>query len=214
MPKSDVHLESVHPRIVGRSSSHFTRVVRILAAECSVPYEFQVVPDLLAVDADAYGGNPGLRLPNVVMPDGPTFGSLGGCRLVFSLSASPPRMVWPEETRQPLASNALELTLQAMSTEVSLIMVSSTTGDDSAYANKLRAALQGMLTWLDSNLDAALDALPDRDISYLELSLYCLADHVDFRGVASLASYSQLLAFRDRFAERASAAATPYAFDH
>ena len=43
--------------IIGRSSSHFTRVTRIFAAELGVPYTLQVVPDLLSCDAADYGGN-------------------------------------------------------------------------------------------------------------------------------------------------------------
>ena len=111
------------PRIVGRSSSHFTRVVRMFAEEACVPYEFQVVPSLVSQDVDSYGGNPGLRLPNLITRDGPVFGSLGSCRALASLAAAPTRMVWPEATSSRLAANALELSVQAMSTEVTLILL-------------------------------------------------------------------------------------------
>ncbi|MEY4549691.1 MAG: hypothetical protein RL685_5886 [Pseudomonadota bacterium] len=201
------------PRIIGRSSSHFTRVVRLFAEESGVAYDLQVVPSLLADEAAAYGGNPGLRLPNLITRQGTVFGSLGSCRALAQLATRPVRMVWPEATPAPLAANALELTVQAMSSEVSWIMVTSTGGEGSPYAAKLRAALDGMLGWLDRELDAALAALPARDLSYLELSSFCLLEHLEFRKVLELAPYARLQAFRARFAERPSARATPFQFD-
>jgi hypothetical protein len=129
------------------------------------------------------------------------------------LRTKPLRMVWPEQTQLLLASNALELAVQAMSTEVSLIMVTATGGDGSGYANKLRAALGGMVAWLDLNLTEALTQLPERDLSYLELALFCLIEHLEFRDVLPLEPYRNLRAFRERFAERPSAVATPFRFD-
>lgn len=214
MNNANLSAQPARPRIVGRSSSHFTRVLRMFAEECGIPYDFQVVRNLLTVDAAEYGGNPGLRLPNLVTAEGVIFGSLPGCRFILSLSAEPPRVVWPEQTPPLLAVNALELTLQAMSTEVSLIMVTTTGGDSSNYAGKLRAALASMVNWLDQNLSEALQQLPPRDLSYLEVSLFCLADHLEFRNILSLEPYDRLRAFRDRFAQRRSAMATPFEFDN
>ncbi|HEY5959934.1 MAG TPA: glutathione S-transferase family protein [Polyangiaceae bacterium] len=200
-------------QIVGRSSSHFTRVVRMFAEEVAVPYAFQVLPNILSDDANAYGGNPGLRLPNLITSDGPVFGSLNGCRALATLAAAPFRMVWPEATSARVAANALELTLQSMSTEVTLIMLGATNSASSVYADKLRSALRGMLTWLDANLAEAIAALPERQLSYLELSLFCLIDHLEFRKVMTLDAYANLRRFRDHFANRRSAEATLYRFD-
>lgn len=201
------------PRIVGRSSSHFTRVLRMFAEECRVAYEFQVVSSLLAVEPTAYGGNPALRLPNLVTADGTIFGSLPGCRYLSRLRDEPLRMVWPEQTSSILASNALELTLQAMSSEVSLIMTAATGGEHTAYAAKLRAALDGTLGWLEQNVRDALAELPPRDLSYLELTLFCLVEHLEFRDVTPTNPYRHLRAFRDEFGARPSAAATPFHVD-
>jgi glutathione S-transferase len=200
------------PRLVGRSSSHFTRVVRLFAEECGAPYELFVVPSLLAGDPAAYGGNPALRLPNLITSEGTVFGSLGSCRALALKATRPLRMIWPEATPAPLAANALELSVQAMSSEVSWIMLTST-GEGSGYAAKLRAALEGMLGWLEGNVDAALAALPERDLSYLELSLFCLLEHLQFRQVLPLEPYVRLAAFREHFAQRPSARATPFKFD-
>jgi glutathione S-transferase len=203
----------VLPRIVGRSSSHFTRVVRMFAEEASVPYELQIVPSLVSPDAGSYGGNPGLRLPNMITDRGVVFGSLGSCRALESLAAEPPRMVWPEDTSAGLAANALELTLQAMATEVTLIMLTATDSKPSAYAEKLRSALNGMVAWLDANVADALAALPDRQLSYLELTLFCLTEHLEFRKVMPLDGYDSLIRFRRGYGERPSAMATSYRFD-
>jgi hypothetical protein len=206
-------LPRILPRIVGRSSSHFTRVLRLFAEECAVRCDFQVVPNLLSEEAAAYGGNPGLRVPTLITAQGPIFGSLGGCRALAPLASRSLRMVWPEATPLGVAANALELSLQAMSTEVALIMATATGAAASPYALKSRTALAGLLGWLECNVLEALAALPERDLSYLELSLFCLIDHLEFREVMVLDQHERLRSFRELFAERPSATATRFRFD-
>lgn len=200
-------------RIVGRSSSHFTRVVRLFAAECAVPCSFEVVRDLTTRDADVYGGNPGLRLPNLVTAEGTAFGALNSCRALHRLSTSAAHVVWPEDVPLGVPANAQELTLQAMATEVTLIMSRSSTSEPSSYAAKLNEALLNTLVWLESNLDGALGALPARTVSYFEVALFCLLEHVEFRQLASLTSHPHLVAFRTYYSQRPSAIATPFRFD-
>lgn len=200
-------------RIVGRSSSHFTRIVRIFAAECAVPYTLEVVPDLKARDVNAFGGNPGLRLPNLITTAGTAFGALNSCRTLHRLSSASPRVSWPEDVPLGVAANAQELTLQAMASEVTLIMSRSATREPSPYTDKLHEALENTMQWLDGNLSSARDALPPRTVSYFEVALFCLIEHLEFRQVASLDSFSHLIAFQREFAERPSARATPFQFD-
>jgi len=201
-------------RIVGRTSSLFTRVVRIFAEELAVPYELQVVPSLLSTETQAYGGNPGLRLPTLLIRgEPPAFGCINSCRALRERSARHLAVLWPEALTQPLARNAQELTLQSMSTEVSWIMIQTAGGEASPYAGKLRAALDGTLAWLDERVDDVMAELPPRDLSFFEVSLFCLVDHLPFRDVLSVEAYANLRRFRDRFAARASAAATPFRFD-
>lgn len=211
-------MSSVRPaksrlQVVGRSSSHFTRVVRLFAEECGVAYDLRVVPNLLATDAEVYGGNPALRLPNLLTHDGPIFGSLPSCRALAGFAAKPFCMVWPEQLRTPVSLNALELTLQAMSTEVSYIMLRAGDAGGSSYAAKLAAALGDTVAWLDLHVERALADLPERDVSYLELSLFCLVEHLEFREVMSTAKYANLRRFCERFAERPSAQRTPFRYD-
>ncbi|RYZ04240.1 MAG: glutathione S-transferase domain-containing protein [Myxococcales bacterium] len=196
--------------LVGRSSSHFTRVTRFFASELGVPYAFEVVTDLRALDDAAYRGNPALRLPSLIAPSGTWYGSLNICRELARLAPRSLRLVWPEQLEDASASNLQELTLQAMSTEVELIMNDA---PESALATKRRESLLGTLRWLDANVDAALGRLPPRDLSYLEVALYCLVTHLDFRHVVPTAPYERLRTFVESFGEREGARATPFVFD-
>jgi glutathione S-transferase len=200
--------------IVGRSSSHFTRVTRIFAVELGIAAALRVVPDLTSSRAADYAGNPALRVPALVAASGTWFGALNVCRELARRSRHELRLIWPEALAQPLLANAQELTLQAMSTEVTLIM-GSWGGSElpAAHRDKLAASLRGCLLWLEENVEAVLVALPARELSYLEVTLFCLFTHLDFRGLAPTAEYARLAHFSGRFADRVSARSTPYRFD-
>ena len=62
--------------IVGRSSSHFTRTLRMLAHELDVPYSLAPLYDLGSRAVADYAGNPALKIPILVTEDGPWFGTL------------------------------------------------------------------------------------------------------------------------------------------
>src|SRR6476619_1461764 len=160
-------------RLYGRSSSHFTRIVRIFAAELEVGLEFGLIRDLMSTQASDYGDNPSLKLPTLESPDGTWFGSLGICRELARHDELNLDIVWPDQLDKALACNAQEMVLQAMSTEVALVMgKSSGVAADNARQAKLRASLLGTMQWLEDNVGAALALLPpERDLSYLEVSL-------------------------------------------
>lgn len=199
----------------GRSSSHFTRIPRIFAAELGVDLEFHLIRDLMSTDADDYGGHPALKMPTLVTDAGIWFGSLPICRELARCSDLSLDIVWPEDLQRPVAANAQELVLTAMSTEVGLIMgKASGVAADNAHQAKLRASLLGAMEWLEINTGRAIDTLaPERDLSFLEVSLFCLVEHLEFREVLSLDAYPDLRAFARRFAERSSARATSFKFD-
>jgi hypothetical protein len=203
------------PRLFGRSSSHFTRVTRIFACELEVACEFRVVADLLSRDPGDYGGNPALTMPTLHTAEGSWFGALNVCRVLSRLSEKNLRLVWPEALSSPLLVNAQELTLHAMSTEVALILSKLAHREaDTAHQTKMRESLSNALSWLDSNADEAILSLPsDRDLSYLEVSLFCLVTHLEFRELLPVAHYQNLTAFCQRFSERSCSRATPYHFD-
>jgi hypothetical protein len=208
--------ELTRPVIIGRSSSHFTRITRIFAAEMHLDYSFQVVRDLMSSEPADYGGNPALRIPSLRTPRGVWFGALNVCRELWRQSNPRPHVVWPEDLDQPVLANAQELVLQAMATEVSLVMakVADASSDGNAHQVKMRKSLLNMMAWLDENANSVLAALPPRrDLSYLEVSLYCLVTHLEFRGVLPTAPYSELNGFCQRFATRPSVSETPFRFD-
>ncbi len=210
------HEEFAKPVIIGRSSSHFTRITRIFAAEMRIDYSFQVVRDLMSSDPGDYGGNPALRIPTLRTPRGVWFGALNVCRELWRRSSLKPRVVWPEDLDEPLLANAQELVLQAMATEVTLIMakLAGGTSDSSAHNAKMRKALVNMMSWLEENARSALTALPPhRDLSYLEVTLFCLVTHLEFRDVLPTAAYPELNRFCQQFATRASIGETTFRFD-
>jgi len=202
--------------LYGRSSSHFTRIARIFAAECEVPLELHLIRDLMSSEPGDYGDNPALKMPTLHGDDGESwYGSLGICRELVRNSELNLDVTWPETMDTALASNAQEMVLQAMATEVGLVL-GKTTGvpADNAHQAKLRASLLGTMQWLEDNAVDAIASLPaDRDLSYLEVSLFCLVEHLPFREVLDTAPYPKLRAFAERFGKRSSARATPFKFD-
>lgn len=203
------------PTIIGRSTSHFTRVTRIFSAELGIEYSLQVVRDILSADSADYAGNPALKLPALRSVNGVWFGALNVCRELSRLAGPRHSVSWPEDYDQPLLANTQELVLQATATEVTLLMAryagADVTGDHHA---KMRASLLNTLSWLEENGPAALAALPaDRHLSYLEVTLFCLMTHLAFREVAPLQPYPRLSAFCDEFGRRPSAQRTPYRAD-
>jgi glutathione S-transferase len=206
---------STKPTVVGRSSSHFTRIVRLFAAELGVDYAFEVVPSLLAAEMEAYGGNPTLRVPILRTPGGDWFGALNICRELLRQSKQTFHMIWPEDLVHPAPANAQELASQAMATEVTLVMSRlGKTDEDGAYTSKLQRALVNSLAWLDEHAREALVQLPaKRNLSYLEVTLFCLVTHIEFRDVVPVVEFSNLKSFCAAFGERPSAKLTPFCFD-
>jgi glutathione S-transferase len=200
--------------IVGRSTSHFTRVTRIFAAEAQVPCTFQVVPDLRLGAASDYAGNPALKIPILRTPQGEWFGALNICRELERRSAHPLRVLWPEDLKKRLLANAQELVLQAMSTEVTLLMSRFFGESDGPHSAKLLGSLTNSVEWLERHVADVIGQLPPyRALSYLELTLYCLVRHLPFREVLSTEPYAALEAFCERFEVRPSARDTPYRVD-
>ena len=85
---------------------------------------------------------------------------------------------------------------------------------DNLYFVKGRAGFEGALRWLDANLVAALAALPmGRDLSFFEVSLFCLVEHVTFRETLPVDPYPALVAFAREYGQRPSSKATAYRYD-
>ena len=203
--------------LVGRASSHFTRVPRIVAHELGVVLPLVPVPDLAAIDPAAYGDNPALKGPTLQTPQGPVFGSEPASRTIAAWADAPPgRLVWPEAVTDRVARNAGELTAYGMQTQVQLVFATRVAGLDPAHPllAKARVGLAGALEWLDAHLESVLAAIPRRSdgtsVSLLEITLFCLLEHLAFRPMLPWLPRPRLQRFVDAFALRPSAAAPPY----
>ena len=202
--------------LVGRRSSHFTRVAAIFAHELGVPVVLVVVHDLTNLDPAIYGGHPALKIPLLRVGTSTLVGTENICRRLAELADGDARIVWPEQVTDDAGRNAQELTWHAMSAQVQLVIgtVIAKLPADNVFFAKGRAGLEGALGWLDAHVARALDALPrPRDLSLLEVTLFCLVEHLRFRPTVPLEPYPDLLGFVTAFGARASARATTYAFD-
>ena len=196
--------------IVGRSSSHFTRVVRMFAHELGVEHSFQLVADLNSENAQDYAANPALKIPVLQTPEGPWFGALHICRELARRAPHAPKIIWPEQLHDRIAANAQELVLQGMGTEVALIMQSA--GGAMPTSSKAFTSLTNSLSWLEANLPAARGSAGGA-LSFLDVTAYCFVTHLPFRKVLDVSPYRTLQAFCEEFAQRPSAQATTYRFD-
>jgi hypothetical protein len=199
-------------QIVGRTSSLFTRVTLIFAEELAVPYELLPIKDMTELGPEVYGGNPALKLPTLHADGAVLFGAQNIARAIAERpGARSARIVWPEHTRDALSRNANELVQHSMAAQVQLVMgtVFARLPADNVFFDKARAGLEGSLKWLDANVASVLAALPPRDLSFFEVSLFCLIEHLQFRVTVPF-DYPALLAFAREFSTRASAQNTRY----
>jgi glutathione S-transferase len=202
-------------RIIGRRSSLFTRVALIFAEELGIAYELEPVWDMTVDDPALYGGNPALKLPSLRRGDTSLFGAQNICRALAEISGPTQRIVWPEELHDDLSRNAHELVQHCMGAQVQLVfgtMVAKLPADN-VYFAKSRAGFDHSLHWLERHATQVLDSLPARDLSLLEVSLFCLLEHMVFRATLPLAPYPALAGFSQSFAARPSAQRTRYRFD-
>jgi glutathione S-transferase len=202
-------------QIIGRSSSLFTRVPLIFAEELGIRYELVPIDDMTAIDPKVYGGSPALKLPSLRRADRLLFGAQNMCRALAEMATAPRRIVWPEDLSDDLSRNAHELVWHAMAAQVQLVFgtIIGKLPTDNVYFAKGRAGFEGSLLWLERYATRILDALPPRDLSLFETSLFCLIEHLVFRGTLPVAPYPSLVHFGERFALRASAQRTRYRFD-
>jgi glutathione S-transferase len=202
-------------RIIGRSSSHFTRVTRIFAAELGVTYELQPVFDMSSRDPATYGGHPAMKLPNLQIDGRTVFGMQNICRALARIAPRRPTIIWPETIDDDLLANAQELVLHSMAAQVQIILgtVVAKLPASNPFFSKSLEGFTNCLAWLDQKLPSVLQALPPRDLSLFEVTLYCLIDHLQVRPTVSLEPYAQLRGFREHYGRRESVQQTQYFFD-
>jgi glutathione S-transferase len=202
-------------QIVGRSSSLFTRIPLIFAEELGVPYTLEPIYDMTVLGPEVYAGNPALKLPILRTGTSALFGAQNICRAIFERAPDTQRVAWPEALRDDLSRNAQELVWHCSATQVQLVMgtVVNSLPADNPFFTKARTGFENSLAWLDGNLAACLEALPPRDLSLFEVSLYCLIEHLVFRPTLPVAPFGALMAFSRGFGERPAARRTVYRFD-
>ena len=134
-------------QIVGRSSSHFTRLPRLFAEELSIAYELVVVYDMTALGPEAYGDNPALKLPLLKRNGSVLFGAQNICRALAEMSERKLAIVWPEDLRDDLSRNAQELVWHCMQAQVQLVMgtMVGKLPADNVYFSKARAGMENSL---------------------------------------------------------------------
>ena len=188
----------------------------MLAYELNVPVHLVPVYDLASLDAAEYAGNPALKIPTLRRGDSLLFGTENICRALAAESASTLRMVFCEELKSTLAKSAQEMIWHAMSAQVQLILATyvGKIPPENGYIAKVREGYEGALRWLEAHLAEVLVTLPSgRDLSLLELTLFCLVEHIAFRPMVALEPYPALRTFSVEFGKRPSAVSTPYRMD-
>jgi glutathione S-transferase len=202
-------------RIIGRSSSLFTRMPLMFAEEFGIRYQLDPIQDMTTTDPRLYGGSPALKLPSLRRGESLLFGAQNICRALAEMSATPLRVVWPEDLRDDLSRNAQELVWHAMGAQVQLVFgtLIGNLPADNVYFAKGRAGFEGSLLWLEQHAAEILGTLPARDLSLFEVALFCLIEHLSFRATVPTEPYPALVNFGKRFAARPSARRTAYRFD-
>src|SRR5688572_23366418 len=107
-------------QIVGRRSSHFTRIARIFAEELGLSYEIVPIYDMTAHDSTIYANNPALKLPILRSGDEVVFGTENICRAMAERAQQSVAIVWPEQLRAPVSRNAQELVWHCMTAQVQI----------------------------------------------------------------------------------------------
>lgn len=190
-------------QLVGTPLSHFTRKVRIVAAELAIPLDFQTLPattGVMTATADAYAGNPLMRVPVLVDGDVRLVESDHIVRYLVGRFDPADRLGVKNET--PEALNRLAVLNGIMANGVVLILAKrgGLEGlENVVYFQKLIAAIDGALAWLDARID------PDAaGFDYRDIALICMWQHLGYYGLRPLEAYGRLAARVGRFAKRPS----------
>lgn len=196
--------------LYGRQDSHYTRLVRVLAAELGIDLPMHPVHGLMRQDPANFGGHPALRLPVLRIGEDGIYGSLNICRVIARAAGREADVAWPQDSCDPLLLNAHELVANAMAMHLELVMheVVDRRPPD-ITSTKRHAGLVGSLQWLDERLAAIRASLPPGCVSVFEVSLFCLLEHLPFRGHIDVADFAALANFVREFGARPSALATP-----
>ena len=202
--------------LAGRSSSHFTRLARIFAIESGRDFDFELLEDLASTNAENYSGNPSLTIPVLLVDDQAVLGSVNICRKFAELSGQREHYSLPEDfIGCQLLQNAHELVMTGMSAQVTIVFSTLFAGiaRENSLVMKSHERLNGLLAWLNTNWQEILAQLPQGTLSTIEVGLFCLLEHIDFRGTEGIFVGRELQEFVTNFGARQSAEDTPFKMD-
>lgn len=190
-------------KLHGTPLSHFTRKVRILAAELAIPLEFVRERTVMATSAAAYANNPLMRVPTLVDGDVTVIESDHIARYLVGRFDPDDRLGVRSERVEDL--NRLAVINGVMANEVTPILAKRGGLDITgvAYFDKLLVAIDSGLAWLDERTE------PDAPgFDYRDLALVCAWQHLAHYGLRPLDPYRRIAARVERFADRPSVAST------
>jgi glutathione S-transferase len=189
-------------QLFGTPLSHFTRKIRILAAELGVPLEFVPTQSVMATTPAAYADNPLMRIPTLVDGETTVIDSDHIARyLVGRFDAEDRCAVRSEDVA---ALNRLAVTSGIMANEVVLILARRgglENVESVVYFQKLIAAIDGGLAWLERVVE------PDAPgFDYRDIALVCMWQHLGHYKLRPLDAYERIAARVACFAHRPSVA--------
>jgi glutathione S-transferase len=190
-------------KLHGTPLSHFTRKIRILAAELAIPLDFVRERTVMSTSPGAYANNPLLRVPALVDGDVTVIESDHIARYLVARHDPADRLGVRSEAVEDL--NRLAVINGVMANEVTPILTRRGGLDITgiAYFDKLFASIDSGLAWLDARSD------PDAPgFDYRDLALVCAWQHLAHYGLRPLEPYRRLAARVARFADRPSVAST------
>lgn len=172
--------------------SHFSRKVRLVLAALGLEATLLDAGDVASARAAVFGANPLMKVPTLVDGDRVVFESDHIARYLVRRHDPGDRLGVLDERVSTL--NARAVINGAMAMEVELILAART-GIDTAHArfDKLRAAMDGALGWLE----ASADLFPDPP-SYLGFHLVSMWDHLALYDLRPLHPYPRLRAIAAR----------------
>ena len=188
--------------------SHFSRKVRIVLRELSLPCEESFVPDLLSSDPADFAGNPILRVP--VLRDGASW-VIESDQIVRHLLETHDRGNdrFSFFSMNTVQRNALSILSAIMGAEVELLLSrrSGLVSEAGAlYFGRYRSVIGHGLAWIEANGAAVW---PEAEFSYLDIALACMWDHLWYNRLGDeTGSWPWIDARTARHATRPSVAAT------
>lgn len=191
--------------LLGTPLSHFTRKVRILLHELAIPFDFELVRNLLEADAARYGQNPLMRVPTLIAGDLWLIESDHIARHIVSTRA-------PHDPLNVLTPTTAELNQLAvmngiMAHEVTIILAARgglTDVMSHTYFQKLAQAITSGLSWLDQELDSERESF-----HYVDVVTICMWEHLNhYEIVPGLQGFQRIAERVARFSTRDSVART------